>query len=132
MNKFKITTLSIALLFSAAASADYTIKIGLDKSAINLKQYYDNVGVNPDDNNIITNDPACVISQADLEPFGATILRVFDDENTTCAIDYAVPKATFSPDCTSEYLTIGNALTNVFIAKGVKGISSVAYVGECS
>lgn len=29
MNKFKITTLSIALLFSAAASADYTMKIPL-------------------------------------------------------------------------------------------------------
>lgn len=131
MNIFKLTTLSIALLFTAAANADYSIKIGLDKSAVNFKQYYDNIGVNPEDNNINTNDPACVISQSDLEPFGGTLLRVFDAEDSTCVVDYAVPKATFSPDCTAEYLTIGTALSNVFISKGVKGYASMAYVGEC-
>lgn len=132
MKKQTITILALSILFSVNAFAEYTIKIGLDKSAVNFSQYYDNIGANPEDDNINSNDPDCVVSQADLEPFGATLLRVFDDENMTCAIDYAVPKATFSPDCTAQYLTIDSALTNVLISKGVNGFSSKAYFGECS
>ncbi|WP_449102038.1 hypothetical protein [Pseudomonas extremaustralis] len=128
----KIIISMIAIFISASANAEYVMKIGLDKEAINFKQYYENVGVSPDDNNNTTKDPACTISQADLAPFGGQLIKVSDEESLKCVVDYIVPKATFSPDCTSEYLPISMALANVMISKGVKGYSSIGYYGECS
>ncbi|MEW3754886.1 hypothetical protein QOZ46_22810 [Pseudomonas aeruginosa] len=135
MKTNKITIALLALFAFSSANAEYVIKIAVDKDAINFKQYYDNVGVNPGDNNNNSNDPACTVSQADLDVFGGELIRVFDEEGgLSCVIDYAVPAATFAPDCVGgeQATTQGLAFTNAMIAKGVKGFSSFAYFGECS
>lgn len=134
MKKFK-TIIAIAAIFSmSVANADYVVKVNVDKSSINFKQYYDNVGVNPDDNNLTSKDPACTVSQADLDVFNGKLIRVFDEDGgLSCVIDYAVPAATFSPDCVGneQATTQGLEFSNAMIAKGVKGFSSFAYFGEC-
>jgi hypothetical protein len=134
MKKIK-TIIAIAAIFSmSAVHAEYVVKVNVDKGSINFKQYYDNVGVNPDDNNLTSKDPACTVTQADLDVFDGKLIRVFDEEGgLACVIDYAVPAATFSPDCVGmeQATTTGLAFTNAMIAKGVKGISSFAYFGEC-
>lgn len=128
---FLIVAIPLSILASSA-HAEYVMNIGLDKNSINFKQYYDNVGANPDENNNTTKDPACTISQADLEPFGGQLIKVADEESMKCVVDYIVPKATFSPDCTSEYLPISMELANVMVSKGVKGYSSIGYFGGCN
>ncbi|HFN7140769.1 TPA: hypothetical protein ACHGQU_002347 [Pseudomonas aeruginosa] len=129
------TILAIAAIFSmSAVRAEYVVKVNVDKSSINFKQYYDNVGVNPDDNNMTSKDPACTVTQADLDVFNGKLIRVFDEEGgLACVIDYAVPAATFSPDCVGmeQATTTGLEFSNAMIAKGVKGFSSFAYFGEC-
>jgi hypothetical protein len=132
MIKSTITALTFLSLFSANAFAEYTVRVSLDKTAINFNQYYENIGANPEDNNINTSDLNCIISQSDLDPFDATLLKVSDEESLTCVIDYAVPMSTFSRDCTANYLTIDSALTSVLVSKGVNGFASKAYFGECS
>ncbi|HIE6090612.1 TPA: hypothetical protein ACXNZZ_004124 [Pseudomonas aeruginosa] len=134
MKKLK-TIISIAAIFSmSAVHAEYVVKVNVDKGSINFKQYYDNVGVNPDDNNMTSKDPACTVTQADLDVFNGKLIRVFDeDSGLSCVIDYAVPAATFSPDCVGmeQATTTGLEFSNAMIAKGVKGYSSFAYFGEC-
>ncbi|QQE84905.1 hypothetical protein [Pseudomonas putida] len=134
MKKLK-TIIAIAAIFSmSVANADYVVKVNVDKSSINFKQYYDNVGVNPDDNNMNSKDPACTVSQADLDAFNGKLIRVFDeDSGLSCVIDYAVPAATFSPVCVGmeQATTTGLEFSNAMIAKGVKGFASFAYFGEC-
>lgn len=134
MKNFK-TIIAIAAIFSmSVANADYVVKVNVDKSSINFKQYYDNVGVNPDDNNINSKDPACTVTQADLDVFNGKLIRVFDEDGgLSCVIDYAVPAATFSPDCVGneQATTQGLAFTNAMITKGVNGFSSFAYFGVC-
>lgn len=134
MKKFK-TIIAIAAIFSmSVANADYVVKVNVDKSSLNFKQYYDNVGANPDDNTMTSKDPACTVSQADLDVFNGKLIRVFDEEGgLACVIDYAVPASTFSPDCVGieQATTTGLAFSNAMIAKGVKGYSSFAYFGEC-
>ncbi|HCT4466757.1 MULTISPECIES: hypothetical protein [Pseudomonas] len=127
--------IAIAAIFSmSVANADYVVKVNVDKSSINFKQYYDNVGANPDDNNMTSKDPACTVTQADLDVFNGKLIRVFDEDGgLSCVIDYAVPAATFAPDCVGneQATTQGLAFTNAMIAKGVKGFASFAYFGEC-
>ncbi|MCT5711285.1 hypothetical protein LZM22_11660 [Pseudomonas aeruginosa] len=134
MKKTKITIALLALFAFSSANAAYVVKVAMDKNAINFKQYYDNVGVNPGENNNNSNDPACTVTQADLDVFGGQLIRVFDDETMNCVVDYAVPAATFSPDCVGlEQATAqGLEFTHAMIEKGVKGFSSFAYFGECS
>ncbi|MBI6914875.1 hypothetical protein JET72_13320 [Pseudomonas juntendi] len=134
MKKLK-TIIAIAAIFSmSAVHAEYVVKVNVDKGSINFKQYYDNVGANPDDNNMNSKDPACTVSQADLDVFNGKLIRVFDEEGgLACVIDYVVPAATFSPDCVGneQATTQGLEFSNAMIAKGVKGYSSFGYFGEC-
>lgn len=134
MKKLK-TIIAIAAVFSmSVANADYVVKVNVDRSSFNFKQYYDNVGANPDDNNMTSKDPACTVTQADLDVFNGKLIKVFDEDGgSSCVIDYVVPAATFSPDCVGneQATTQGLAFTNAMIAKGVKGISSFGYYGEC-
>ncbi|HBP1919031.1 hypothetical protein HWN49_27045 [Pseudomonas aeruginosa] len=134
MKTNKITIALLALFAFTSANAQYVVKVAMDKNAIDFKQYYDNVGANPGDNKNNSSDPACTVSQADLDVFGGELIRVFDDESMSCVVDYAVPAATFSPDCVGlEQATAqGLEFTHAMIAKGVKGFSSFAYFGECS
>ncbi|MFG9637548.1 hypothetical protein ACEP4E_17340 [Pseudomonas aeruginosa] len=135
MKKTKITIALLALFAFSSANAAYVVKVAMDKNAINFKQYYDNVGATPGENKNNSSDPACTVSQADLDAFGGELIRVFDEEGgLSCVVDYAVPAATFAPDCVGgEQATVqGLAFTNAMIAKGVKGFSSWAYFGECS
>lgn len=129
------TTIAIAAIFSmSVANADYVVKVNVDKGSINFKQYYDNVGANPDDHNMNSKDPACTVTQADLDVFNGKLIRVSDEDGgLSCVIDYAVPAATFSPDCVGmeQATTTGLEFSNAMIAKGVKGFSSFAYFGEC-
>jgi hypothetical protein len=132
--KTKITIALILSVLAFAANAQYSIKMQLPKENVAFKQYYDNIGANPDDDNMNSKDPACTITQADLDVFNGKLLRVFDEEGgLSCVIDYAVPAATFSPDCVgNEQATVqGLELSNAVIAKGVKGFASFAYFGEC-
>lgn len=133
--KTKILTALILSVLAVSANAQYSIKMQLPKESVAFKQYYDNIGANPDDNNMTSKDPACTITQADLDVFNGKLLRVFDEEGgLSCVIDYAVPASTFSPDCVGmEQATIqGLQLSNAVIAKGVKGFASFAYFGECN
>ena len=134
MKKIK-TIIAIAAIFSmSVANADYVDKVNDDKGSINFKQYYENVSANPDDNNMTSKDPACTVSQSDLDVFNGKLIRVFVEEGgLPCVIHYVVPAATFSPDCVGneQATNQGIAFTNAVIAKGVKGFSSFGYYGEC-
>ncbi|MCO7557148.1 hypothetical protein [Metapseudomonas otitidis] len=135
MKTNKITIALLAIFAFSSANAEYVVKVAMDKNAVNFKQYYDNVGATPGENNNVSNDPACTVSQADFDLFGGQLIRVFDEEGgLSCVLDYAVPAKTFSPDCVgqSQATTQGLIFTNAMINKGVKGFSSFAYFGECS
>lgn len=130
--KTKILATAILLFMATTANAEYVIKVGLDKSSFDFKQYYDNVGVNPGDDNTTPQHPDCKVTKGDLAAFGGELIKVSQQDGFKCVVDYIVPKATFSPDCTAEYLPISQSLTNVLISKGVDGISSIGYFGECN
>lgn len=131
--KIQICTLLaiISTTLALSANAEYVMKVELDKSSINFKQYYDNVGVNPDEDNTTPSNAECKVTNTDLANFGGQLIKVSAKDGLKCVVDYIVPKATFSPDCTAEYLPISQSLTNALISKGVDGISSIGYFGEC-
>lgn len=130
--KKQVLATAILIIMSGTAQAEYLIKVNLDKSSFDFKQYYDNVGVSPGDDNTTPQHPDCKVTKADLTAFGGELIKVSQQDGFKCVVDYIVPKSTFSPDCTSEYLPINQSLTNVLISKGVDGISSIGYFGECN
>ncbi|HHX1497508.1 TPA: hypothetical protein ACU6IV_003538 [Pseudomonas aeruginosa] len=132
--KAKILTTLLLSTITLTANAEYVIKYKLEENTISFKQYYDNIGADPDGNNNTSTTPSCKVSQADLDVFGGKLLRVSDEETLKCVIDYTVPAKTFSPDCVglTQATNVGLIFTNSMIAKGVQGISSWAYTGECS
>lgn len=72
----KLSILTIALFASISVQAAYVIKIPMDKEAVSFKQYYDNVGVDPNENNNSATDPSCEIKNGDFAPFSGQLLKV--------------------------------------------------------
>jgi hypothetical protein len=132
--KTKILTTLLLSTIAFTANAEYVVKYNLEKNSVSFKQYYDNIGADPEANNNTSTTPSCKVSQADLDVFGGQLLRVSDEENLKCVIDYTVPANTFSPDCVGmeQATTQGLAFTKAMISKGVQGIASFAYTGECN
>ena len=128
----KLSLLTIALFASISVQAAYVIKIPMDKEAVSFKQYYDNVGVDPNENNNSATDPSCEIKNGDLAPFSGQLLKVSKEENFKCVVDFIVPKSVFDPECNSNYLKANTDLWDMMRSKGVDGVSSFGYYGECS
>ena len=128
----KLSILTIALFASMSANAAYIIKIPVDKTAISFKQYYDNVGVNPDENNNTSTDPSCTIKNGDFASYSGQLLKVSKQDGFSCVVDFIVPKSVFDPECNSNYLKANTDLWDMMRSKGVDGVSSFGYYGECS
>lgn len=128
----KLSILIIALFASISVQAAYVIKIPMDKEAVSFKQYYDNVGVDPNENNNSATDPSCEIKNGDFAPFSGQLLKVSKEENFKCVVDFIVPKSVFDAECNSNYLKANTELWDMMRSKGVDGVSSFGYYGECS
>lgn len=123
--------LIIALCVSVSANAEYIMKVNLEKEAISFKQYYDNVGVDPNDNNNSATDPSCIIQNGDFVQFNGQLLKISTEEVLKCVVDIIVPKAVFDPACNSDASKANTALWDMMRSKGVDGVSSIGYYGEC-
>ena len=128
----KISILAITLFASFSASAEYVMRINLDKQAISFKQYYDNVGADPDGDNNTATDPSCLIKNGDFAPFSGQLLKVSKQDGFSCVVDFIVPKSVFDPECNSNYNEINTELWDMMRSKGVDGVSSFGYYGDCS
>lgn len=127
-----IIILTIAILSPIIANAEYVMKINLDKEAVSFKQYYDNVGVDPNDDNNSSTDPSCQIKNGDFAPFSGQLLKVSKEENFKCVVDFIVPKSVFDSECNSNFQEANTELWDMMRSKGVDGVSSFGYYGECS
>ncbi|WP_154607354.1 hypothetical protein [Pseudomonas syringae] len=121
----------IALCISMSANAEYIMKVNLEKEAISFKQYYDNVGIDPNDNNNSATDPSCIIKNTDFVPFNGQLLKTSTESVLKCVVDIIVPKAVFDPECNTNAAEANTALWDMMRSKGVDGVSSVAFYGEC-
>lgn len=127
----KISLLTIALFSAVSANAAYIIKIPVDKTAISFKQYYDNVGVNPDENNNTATDPSCTIKNNDFLPFNGQLLKTSSQDGFKCVVDIVVPKSVFDGACNSNANEANTELWDMMRSKGVDGVSSIGFYGEC-
>lgn len=128
----KLSLLTIALFASMSVQAAYVIKIPMDKEAVSFKQYYDNVGVDPNENNNSATDPSCTIKNGDFASYSGQLLKVSKQDGFSCVVDFIVPKSVFDPECNSNYNEINTELWDMMRSKGVDGVSSFGYYGECS
>ena len=130
----RFSLLSIAVLASLAsmqANASFTIKIPMDKIGINFDQAYQNIGVNPNDDNTSTDNPACLIKNDDFALFGGALLKISQEEVLKCVVDIAVPKIIYDPACNENAVSETIRLWDMMRAKGVDGVSSTFFSGEC-
>lgn len=128
----RISILTIALFSSFSASAEYVMRINLDKQAISFKQYYDNVGANPESDNNTATDPSCLIKNGDFALFSGQLLKVSKQDGFSCVVDFIVPKSVFDSECNSNHSEVNTALWDMMRSKGVDGVSSFGYYGECN
>lgn len=128
----RLIILAIAMGLSVSANAEYVMKINLDKQAVSFKQYYDNVGVDPNGDNNSSTDPSCTIKNGDFAPFSGQLLKVSKEEGFKCVVDFIVPKSVFDSECNTNSYEATVELWDMMRAKGVDGVSSFGYYGECS
>ena len=128
----KLSLLTIALFASMSVQAAYVIKIPMDKEAVSFKQYYDNVGVDPNENNNSATDPSCEIKNGDFALFSGQLLKVSKQDGFSCVVDFIVPKSVFDSECNSNHSEVNTALWDMMRSKGVDGVSSFGYYGECN
>lgn len=128
----KLSLITIALFSSITANAAYIIKIPIDKSAVGFKQAYENIGVNPNDDNTSTDNPACLIKNSDFSLFGGVLLRITEDGEMKCVVDISIPKNVFDGDCNENAYPESVKLWDMMRSKGVDAVNSMFYSGECS
>jgi len=133
MNKLLIAIVSVTAIFTSAANAEYTMNIPLEKSqggflADGSVQFVKAEvpvvdGINPD---------ICKITNDDFIPFGGQLLNVSKEQGFECVVSIAVPKAVFDGACNPDVNTVNTALWDMMRSRGVDGVSSISYLGECS
>jgi len=133
MNKLLIAIASVTAIFTSAANAEYTMNIPLEKSqggflADGSVQFVKAEvpvvdGINPD---------ICKITNDDFIPFGGQLLNVSKEQGFECVVSIAVPKAVFDGACNTDANTVNTALWDMMRSKGVDGVMSISYLGECS
>jgi len=132
MNKLLIAIASVTAIFTSAANAEYTMNIPLEKSqggflADGSVQFVKAEvpvvdGINPD---------ICKITNDDFIPFGGQLLNVSKEQGFECVVSIAVPKAVFDGACNTDANTVNTALWDMMRSKGVDGVMSISYLGEC-
>lgn len=133
MNKLVIAIVSVTAIFASAANAEYTMNIPLEKSqggflsdgSVQFVKAEVPVadGVNPE---------ICKITNDDFIPFGGQLLNVSKEQGFECVVSIAVPKAVFDGACNTDANTVNTALWDMMRSKGVDGVMSISYLGECS
>lgn len=124
--------LTLALFASFSANAEYIVKMALPKQDITFKQYYDNVGIDPSDDNTSTNNPQCLIKNGDFASYSGQLLRVTQEETLKCVVDIIVPKSLFDSECNSNAPEINKEIWDMMRSKGVDGVASIGFYGECA
>ncbi len=132
MKKLILSTIIAATMFSGLASAEYVMHIPLEKSM---------GGTLPDGTIKFVAAPVepetpslgadCTISNDDFIPFGGQLLGVWAEPGMDCVVSVEVPKSVFDGACNADSYPATVALWDMMRSKGVDGLSSMSYSGEC-
>jgi hypothetical protein len=134
MSKLIIKMISVAIIasISTVASAEYVMSIPLEKSkggflpdgSVQFVKAEIPVvdGINPE---------ICKITNDDFISFGGQLLNVSKEQGFECVVSIAVPKAVFDGACNTDANTVNTALWDMMRSKGVDGVMSISYLGEC-
>lgn len=130
MKKQTIATLAISILFSVNAFAEYIMKVPVESNSIN---FISNSNEGENSQPVAGLDSSCVISSTDLAPLSATLLDKWSEPENgfKCVVSIAVDKNLYDGACPGFTNERNIQLWDVMRSKGVDGVSSIRYDGEC-
>lgn len=133
MKKQTIATLAISILFSVNAFAEYTMKVPVESNSINFISNSNNSNEGENGQPVAGLDSSCVISSTDLAPLSATLLDKWSEPENgfKCVVSIAVEKNLYDGACPGFTNERNVELWDVMRSKGVDGVSSIRYDGEC-
>ncbi|EPJ5174618.1 hypothetical protein N1Z87_006809 [Pseudomonas aeruginosa] len=133
MKKQTIATLAISILFSVNAFAEYTMKVPVESNSINFISNSNNSNEGESGQPVAGLDSSCVISSTDLAPLGAALLDKWSEPENgfKCVVSIAVDKNLYDGACPGFTNERNIQLWDVMRSRGVDGVSSIRYDGEC-
>lgn len=133
MKKQTIATLAISILFSVNAFAEYTMKVQVESNSINFISNSNNSNEEGSGQPVAGLDSSCVISSTDLAPLGASLVDKWSEPENglKCVVSIAVEKNLYDGACPGFTNERNIQLWDVMRSKGVDGVSSIRYDGEC-
>lgn len=134
MKKQTITILALSILFSVNAFAEYTIKIPVEANSVKFVSVSNENEGEQEAQQPTGLDASCVITNDDLVPFSASLVDKWSEPENgfKCAVSIAVDKNLYDGACPGFTNEQNTALWDKMRERGVDGVSSIQYIGECS